>query len=117
MDYYKNRKPDLIVSIASGGFEPAFVVSKLMNLNHETLMYSHHYRHQDKVKVLPFQEKRFMEKVPNREILLIDDWIESGRTINRAIEFLRYFSPRKIDVGIVNSGTSFLAPRFPFMSL
>ncbi|MCW1296447.1 MAG: phosphoribosyltransferase [Candidatus Parvarchaeota archaeon] len=117
--YYKeHERPDVIISIASGGFEPALVLSKVLNTPHTTLRFSHHYRNDENVKLLPFQEMELKEKIPNSNVLLIDDWIESGRTINKVTDFLNEsYAPRTITVGIVlNSYNTIFNPvmKFPF---
>lgn len=106
---FHDGKPfDEIVAISRGGLTLGHLMADLLNLPISTFAIQSYtdIRTQGEVKItLPLNKP-----IADKRILLVDDVADSGITINRAIEYLESFKPKRISVL-----TMFLKPRSVFV--
>jgi hypoxanthine phosphoribosyltransferase len=97
---FKTGKIDFAIAIASGSFEPASVISKFFGIKEILpVRYSHYRKNDDKV-LLPFEisEDYLLEKIGDANILLFEDQIITGETINTIEKWVAGYNPKKINM-------------------
>jgi len=87
-DVKKSYSPDIVVGILEGGRLPALLASKMLNV---PLMYLRH-RYQIRSEnglVVPVHILRKRKNLARKRVLLVDDFVSKGGTIEKCVEILR----------------------------
>lgn len=93
----KDKKFDCIVGIARGGVIPAVIISHLLNnKKFRILNYSYYEGTVRKKKLISFFG--IPKDLKRQNILLVDDVVDSGETMKRAVEDLEKRKNRVISV-------------------
>jgi hypothetical protein len=101
------KKYDEIVAISRGGLTLGHLLSDLMDLPISTFTIQSYSDIESQGEVKITQE--LTKPIGGRNILLADDVADSGKTINRALDYLRDFRPESI-----TTVTMFYKPRSSF---
>ncbi len=76
----ETKKP-YIIGIAHGAILPSIALASLMNSESYTIRFSQ-YKREDKMPIISETDKEELEKVKNRDIILIDEDLATGKTIS-----------------------------------
>lgn len=98
------QEPDIVVSIASGAFESTFLAMDIFDLNNFlVLRYSTLYRSDKNVKLpINYPINLVKEQINGKRVLLIDDILCFGTTLNAVTNYILEYNPSSLDIGIVN---------------
>ncbi len=93
-----NKKIDLIVPIASGGFEPALLLSDYLGVDSFLpVRFSRKQKKDISIMVPPQMSGEYCtEKICGKNVLVVDDLVEKGITASRAVNFVNSFHPREV---------------------
>jgi hypoxanthine phosphoribosyltransferase len=90
-----NFKPDIVVAIARGGFVPSRIICDFLHINNLTSIKVQHYigteRGQKATLKYPLNAD-----IKNKNVLLVDDVNDTGKSIAVALEHLNSFGPSSI---------------------
>ncbi len=85
---------DQIVAISRGGLTLGHLLSDLLRIPISTITI------QSYIDIQTHGEAKITSKlttpIKNKKVLLVDDVSDSGKTLKRAVSYLRHFGPRKI---------------------
>ena len=97
-----NYIPDIIIAIARGGWIPARLISDLFERNNpETILASmtiDFYQSIGKRRDRPIVSQEVSWNVRDKKLLVIDDLVDTGVSLNTAIEYLTFRGPKDIRV-------------------
>ena len=104
-DYFRTieDKPNVIVSIASGGFEPSYLAANIFGLEEILLVRPG----KDELQlVLPtaIPDGYVDESVSTKNTLIIDDYINKGFSLKSVIEYMLISRAKKITAATVTGG-------------
>ncbi|NCN51949.1 phosphoribosyltransferase [archaeon] len=92
---------DQIISVANGGFEPAALINS-MDKEIIPVRYSHVNGHDKEVKLCNFySQEELKNKIEGKKVILSEDYIHTGKTIDNVLEWTKKFSPNEIYVASV----------------
>src|SRR3989339_588106 len=93
----KTIDPTSLMCIANGGFEPAYLAMNLTNIDDLIVARYSHVKENDSQLMIPdYQQKKdFKEKI-KKEILIINDCIDTGKTASSVIFSILPLKPRKL---------------------
>jgi len=99
-----NEKVDLIIPVASGGFEPAALCEYYLGVtNILPIRYSYYRKNDCAVLVPPWESQETLEKnIGGKNILLAEDAIVRGKTLEGVSRWLEQYKPEKIYLAAVN---------------
>lgn len=91
-------RPDAIVCIASGGFEPSLIVKNIADLEKITsVRYSRRWESGQEIKVLSEIPGDYLrDGIKDKRTLVVDDIMSTGRTIYNVLEFLSDVGPEAL---------------------
>ncbi len=90
-----NQTYDIIIGIARGGIPAALEIANRLNLKIDFVTIKSYLN--DHTKQKPKILSKLIEKVENRRILIVDDIIDSGDTMETIIEWLNQQKPESIE--------------------
>jgi len=92
---------DIIVPVAQGGLEPAFQLAYCRSP--DVLIYPIlHSKKTRKHKELNIQrDTKFLEKIDGMDVVVVEDWIDSGETIIDVVEGLEEHNPASISLATI----------------
>lgn len=109
---YKSIKydgiPDVIIAIQRGGFIPSVMLSHLLNVRY-IIPLNVKITVDDTIgsrKMQPILERQpLMRKIKDKNVLIVDDIVGSGKTYQKVCEYLNRFHPNSIRsfICVVNS--------------
>jgi uncharacterized protein len=104
-------RPDVVVAIARGGFPPARYICDFLDLSELTSLRIKHYAAGGQEHENTDLKHPLNVQVKNRNILIIDDVNDTGKTLQVAVEHLADLKPKNIKVGVLHEkqGTDFAA--------
>jgi hypoxanthine phosphoribosyltransferase len=88
----KEYSPDTIISIVKGGLIPARIIGDLLGIDEIGYVGVKFYKGVDKRGEKPFVTFTALPRLDYRKILIVDDVIESGRTINTVVDLLSKYN-------------------------
>lgn len=89
---------DTIVCVASGGFEPSYLAMDILEKEDLVVMrYSHRSKEDSGVK-LPVSASSvyFANKIKDKTVLVVEDWVASGQSLNGVMDYLSRRRPNGI---------------------
>ena len=94
----QGKKVDLIVPVASGGFEPAAITAGYMGAEDMFPIRHSPFRRKDDAILVPKQAPPgyVTERFRGASVLVIEDLVDSGITASKIVEFVRSFSPHEL---------------------
>ncbi len=104
----KNEKFDLIIPIASGGFEPGALFSYYLGLESIFPIRYSQIRHKDEEVRVPFYvDHNYMNNlIGGKNVILSEDVICSGKTILGVVNWIKKFNPENIFLYVVGNSKS-----------
>ncbi|MCL4435126.1 MAG: phosphoribosyltransferase domain-containing protein [Thaumarchaeota archaeon] len=90
-----NHNYDLVIGIARGGIPPALEIANRLNLKIDFVNIKSYLN--DRTKQKPKILSTLSEKVEGCRILIVDDIIDSGDTMETIMEWLNQQKPRSIE--------------------
>lgn len=92
----ENYKPDMIVAVLKGGLIPARLLMDLLSINEIGFIGVKFYKGIVKHDVKPELTLPPIPSVNNKKILVVDDVVETGRTIQLVIDELFRYGAREV---------------------
>ena len=94
----KDEGVNLIISIASGGFEPAALTADYLGVNQIfPVRYSHLSHYDKKVLVPQYTPDNYSQRqIQGKAVLIIDDIFDTGRTASAITKWAKKHGPTKI---------------------
>jgi len=89
-------KPDVIIAVAKGGLIPARIVSDLMGVDEIGYIEVKFYKAIGVRSEKPFIKYLAIPQLKDKNVLVVDDVVDSGRTIQLVIDTLSSHAPRQI---------------------
>lgn len=88
-------RPDSLVCIASGAFEPSFLIMDILDIKELTpIRYSRCCKKDKEVLVPKNAPKDYVSsKIKNKHVLVIEDWINGGQTLEKVIMHILEIGP------------------------
>jgi hypothetical protein len=98
LHYLKMLGVDTVTPIASGGFEPAILISDLLGApSFLPLRYSSYGRSDTKVLYPPFvSDEKISSMICDKNVIIIDDVVSSGKSSCMVANSLETYEPNKI---------------------
>ncbi len=95
----KNKKFECIVGIARGGMIPAVILSHLLKIKEFSVVsYTYYEEYSRKTKLISLSD--IPKNLTGKKILLVDEVVDSGETMKKAIEDLEKRKNKVISVAI-----------------
>jgi len=100
----EGEKVDLIIPVASGGFEPAALAADCLGMDQLLPIRYSRVSKLDSRVLVPKQapNNHARQNIQEKNILLVDDIVASGNTISRVIGWAARYSPAKIYFAVVD---------------
>lgn len=98
----KGYKPDLVVAIARGGFPVARYVCDFLDLHELASMRIKHYTAGPNQMEKADLKNPLNAEIKNRNVLIIDDVNDTGKTLRVAVDHLKGLQPKNIKVGVLH---------------
>jgi hypoxanthine phosphoribosyltransferase len=97
---------DLVIPVASGGFEPAFLTADYLGVNQLfPIRYSRVSRTDSRVLVPTQAPADYpMQQISGNRILLVDDIVASGATASKLAQWVKNYDPAKVYFAVVQGG-------------
>jgi hypoxanthine phosphoribosyltransferase len=95
-----NHSFDWIIGIANGGIIPALYLCYELKTNALDTLCLSFYDDEEKRETFTIKEKDYSH-IKQKNILLVDDLVDSGVTLIKAISYLKEFSPALIETATV----------------
>ena len=95
----KSDQFDQIIAISRGGLIVGRILADLLNLP-ISLFTIRAYKEIGKIKKPTITEK-LAAKIENKKILLVDEIIDTGKTLTLALSYLQSFKPKKIKTAVL----------------
>jgi len=94
----KNLVPDTLVSVATGAFEPTFLAMDILEMDYMLpIRYSKAGRTDRIPRILENGDNSYPGcHIHGKNVLVVEDVISSGESIEKVSEFVRSFGPKKI---------------------
>ncbi|WP_434730864.1 phosphoribosyltransferase [Thermogladius sp. KZ2Tp1] len=89
-------KPDILVAIAKGGYIPARILSDFLNVGEIGFVEIKFYKEIGKTRERPVVYQFSLRNIEGVNALLVDDVVDSGRTLQTATNLLSNFGAREI---------------------
>jgi len=88
---------DIIVSIASGGFEPTILAADKLGIENILIARYSYYANEDSDILIPTAAPfEYTKPIKESNLLIVDDFIMSGRTLRSIIEWAEQYKPKNI---------------------
>src|SRR3989339_534235 len=89
--------PTGLMCIANGGFEPAYLAMNLTNIDDLIVARYSHVKENDSQLMIPdYQQKKDFKERIKKEILIINDCIDTGKTASSVIFSILPLKPKKL---------------------
>ncbi len=92
--------PDLIVAIARGGWVIGRIVSDLLGIEEVASIRIRFYVGIEKTESRPILEQPLCMKIKGKQILIVDDVVDTGKTVSLAKEYIRSLGASIIKVAV-----------------
>ncbi|MBT3691128.1 phosphoribosyltransferase [Candidatus Woesearchaeota archaeon] len=99
--------PDTLVAVATGAFEPAFLAMDILEIDDVLpIRHSRVSRNDKYPRFLDNGDSSYPEKLLNeKKVLIIDDMVDTGKTMVRIESLVNQFDPKKLDMCTVKKFT------------
>jgi len=91
-----SKKPDTIIGIASGAIEPALLLKAYMSPKHTEFIRYSSFRKDYHVKVPKILEDKIEKSISGKKVLIIDDWVATGVTLDKAAAYAKSLKPSAV---------------------
>jgi len=109
---------DMVVAVASGGFEPAYLAMNILGVDEFLpIRYSHVSRHDLGVKTPALAPENYAAAIKGKSVLLVDDVILSGRSILQCMDYALQHDPKGLYISSMMGGNSKLTEIYSFKRL
>lgn len=93
--------PDVVITIARGGYVPARLICDLMNIYNLASIRIKHYTGADKSEAARLIDPLSMD-IQGMKVLLVDDIDDTGDTLQLALEYLKSMGPNEIRIAVLH---------------
>ncbi|MEZ0345154.1 MAG: phosphoribosyltransferase [Infirmifilum sp.] len=95
-------KPDIVVSIARGGYVPARLLCDFLDINDLVSIQVLHWGRAAEITAVAHVKYGFQAELKNKKVLLVDDICDTGDSIITAKEYIeKHYSPAEIRVAVM----------------
>jgi adenine/guanine phosphoribosyltransferase-like PRPP-binding protein len=91
----KSISIDTLVCVASGGFEPSFLMMDILKKDCLIPLRYSFKRSDNKVKTTG-KQSTYTSKIKNKKVLVVDDWVASGKSLNIVFDYIAKKRPEEI---------------------
>ena len=100
-------KIDLILPVASGGFEPAILVADYLEIDDLfPIRYSQYSRKDEKVLVPTQAPQNYTQQhISGNKILFVEDGIDSGATASKLSSWITQYDPKKVYFAVIQASS------------
>jgi len=91
-----NFKPDVIVAVARGGFVPARVISDIIGVDLILTIVAKAYKGIGRKSKVVIIQSFDCKHIIGKDVLVVDDIVDSGETMVKVLEFIYKCSPREV---------------------
>lgn len=96
LEISRRYKPDLIVAIAKGGLVPARILLDYLGVDEVGFIEVKFYKSVGVVMEKPFIKAMAIPPISDKNVLVVDDVVDSGRTMQLVINILSTHNPKSI---------------------
>lgn len=93
---HEKFKPDIIVAIAKGGLIPARILSDMLGVDEIGYVEVKFYKSVGVTMEKPFIKTLAISTVSNRNVLIVDDVVDSGRTMQLVVNVLSSLGAKSV---------------------
>ncbi len=109
----KNIKIDIIIAILRGGWIPARILADLLGIENIGVLGIKFYKSIETRKEQPIITYPLILDISNKNVLLVDDVADTGKSLSLAIEMTRLYGPKNIYTATLYvKPTTILVPDF-----
>lgn len=109
----KNIKIDIIIAILRGGWIPARILADLLGIESIGVLGIKFYKSIETRKEQPIITYPLILDIANKNVLLVDDVADTGKSLSLAIEMTRLYGPKNIYTATLYvKPTTILVPDF-----
>jgi len=109
----KNIKIDIIIAILRGGWIPARILADLLGIENIGVLGIKFYKSIETRKEQPIITYPLILDITNKNVLLVDDVADTGKSLSLAIEMTRLYGPKNIYTATLYvKPTTILVPDF-----
>lgn len=109
----KNTKIDIIIAILRGGWIPARILADLLGIENIGVLGIKFYKSIETRKEQPIITYPLILDISNKNVLLVDDVADTGKSLSLAIEMTRLYGPKNIYTATLYvKPTTILVPDF-----
>jgi len=97
-----NWRPDTLIAIARSGFVPGRILSDFLGVTDLVSLKVEHWldttaQHKDEATI-PY---RIQFELENKNVLVIDDIVDTGKSMQETIKYLQSFSPKEVKSAVM----------------
>jgi hypoxanthine phosphoribosyltransferase len=97
-----NYKPETIIALARSGFVPGRLLSDMLGITDLVCLKVEHWldmtgEHKDKATI-PY---RIPFKVEGRRVLVVDDIVDTGKSMTVSVDYLKHFKSSELKVAVM----------------
>ncbi len=97
-----NYRPDLVITIARGGYVPARLLCDYLDIyNLTSIRITHYLGGANKIEAAKLLIPLNLD-IAGMNILLVDDIDDSGDTLQLALDHIKYFNPAQIKLAVLH---------------
>jgi len=106
----ESEEVDLVIPVASGGFEPAVLTADYLGVNQLFPIRYSRVSRTDGGVLVPTQAPvdYSMQQISGNRILLVDDIVASGATASKLAQWVKNYDPAKVYFAVVQGGGRYL---------
>ncbi len=92
----ENYVPDIIVAVMRGGWVPARIVLDMLKINGLAAIEIKFYKGIGEARERPILTQPLVVSVRDKKVLIIDDVVDTGKSLSVAVETLKLYGPSQI---------------------
>ncbi|MCK5025522.1 MAG: phosphoribosyltransferase [Nanoarchaeota archaeon] len=98
---------DTIACVASGGFEPSYLLMDMMEKEELAVMRYSNNKNDSEVRVPAYISKNYLDsQIKGKKVLVVEDMVSTGISLGQVMKFVSNFKPK------VNYGTSVIGNNY-----
>lgn len=101
-----NVYPNIVVAISRGGLVPARIVSDVLGVDELVVIKSRYWGIGGRLYEHPRVEEVKRALVESKDVLVIDEVVDTGETMSRVVEMLRSMGARSVKTGVLHYKTT-----------
>ena len=115
---------DTIACVASGGFEPSYLLMDMMEKEELAVMrYSYNNKDDSEVRVPAYVSENYLgSQIKGKKVLVVEDMVSTGESLGQVMKFVSNLKPKEVYgtsvIGnnyVINLNANILNPLHPFL--